>query len=123
MITRVFDYRRVKRLAPWPLVISSEVVYLIESSGGEDVGLWAFEKFLDGFKIHAEMGFKCRGKKVIASANAAFKWIFDSFDMDNIYAEIPAKNKPACLVASRSGMQFINSQNDFRRYQLRRHHG
>ena len=120
MIERTLDYRRVKRLAPWPLVISSKVIYLIDRQDNEDVGLWTFHEFLDGFKIHADLGPKCRGKNAIQSIKESFKWIFNSFSVDTIYAEIPVKNKCACLIAAHSGMEFTEHKDNFRFYKLRR---
>ena len=102
MIERTLDYRIVNRLASWKVRISRECVYLLEKTGEEIQGLWSFEKYLDGIRIHADMGAKCRGRKAIESAKDAFGWVFKNIPVNVIYAGIPADNKPACQITSRS---------------------
>ena len=118
MIERTFDYRRVKRLAPWQPLISNEVIYLIDRQDNEDVGLWSFHKAFDGLMIHADMGLKCNGKKAIESAKAAFKWIFKNISCGVIYASIPKENKAACHTAVKSGMNFNHTEHNKRFYKV-----
>jgi len=66
------------------------------------------------------MGEKLRGKKAIESAKDAFRWIFNNTKKDIIYAIIPKKNRAACLVASMSGMKFINYQDNDRLFEVTR---
>ena len=118
MIQRTFDYRIVNRFASWPVIVSSEIFYLIERNGEENWGLWALHEHEDGVMIHADMGSKCRGKKAIESIKNAFKWIFSNTGFKKIYAGIPKDNKPACIVASMGGMQFTGLNNNLRNFVL-----
>ena len=104
MIERTFDYRIVRRLASWKVRVSREYIYLVEKKGSEILGLWSFEKWQDGIRIHADMTPRCRGKQAIESAKRSFNWIWDNTEFKRIYAGIPAKNKSACQIAYRSGM-------------------
>ena len=110
MIERTFDYRIVNRLASWKVRVTRECLYLIEKNGDDILGLWSFEKYQDGVRIHADMTPKCRGKSAIESAQSAFQWIFDHLPANIIFAGIPADNKPACQIAVRSGMQYVRSE-------------
>lgn len=109
MIERTFDYRIINRLASWKVRISREVIYLLEKKGKEIQGVWTFEQYKDGLRIHADMGEGCRGRKAINSALDAFGWVFGNTPADAIYAGIPADNKPACQIAARSGMSDMRS--------------
>ena len=116
MITRTFDYRTIKRMAPWAPVISSEVIYLTD----DDVGLWVFHEYKDGLKIHVEMNESCRGKEAVEKCKNAIAWAFDNTDAKIIYAEIPIENKPSCHNAMRVGMIFTHETEDRRCYEVRR---
>jgi len=121
-IERTFDYRRVMRLVDWQPVISREFVYLVESSQGQDLGLWSFHKDRGGLRIHADMGPKCRGRKAVESMKSAFSWVFENMDIKTIYAGIPIKNKPACRIAAWSGMRCNGNKNGRRHYEVRKCH-
>ena len=121
MIERTQDYRRARRLAGFPLTISSEVVYLIEREGGEDLGLWTLHKHKDGLMIHADMGLKCRGRKAIESLKMAFGWVFKEFGVNTIYAGIPQENKPSCQVAVKAGMNYTGLNNNLRFFEVNNH--
>jgi len=113
MIERTLDYRKVCRLAPWKPMISSEnAIYLLD----DKVNLWAFERYIDGWMIHAQMSLECRGRKAVESAKRAFKWIADNTGSRNIYAGIPVDKKPACYVASWAGMQYSHTKDNKRFY-------
>ena len=114
MISRCSDYRLIKKIVPWNPVISSKIIYLTE----DNIGLWTFHKHIDGVKIHADMGIKCRGRKAVQSAKSAFKWIFENTSFKKIYAEIPKENKPACRIAAWSGMDFTGVNNNRRCYEV-----
>ena len=110
MINRTFDYRIVKRILnhdPW---ISNKVIYLLD-----DGNLWSLHKDGDYLRIHANMVNK-KGKDVIESAKAAFKWIFNNTDTQKIVARIPKENRKACFIA-RQCMNFI-SDDDRRHYEV-----
>lgn len=102
-------------MAPWPPVISSEVIYLID----EDRGLWVFHEYKDGLIIHVEMNPDCRGKEAIEKCKAAIDWAFENTGAKIIYAEIPKENKPSCHNAVRSGMIFTNETENKRCYEVR----
>ncbi len=119
MISRTFDYRRVKRLVSWPPIISREIIYLIEENNGDDIGLWSFHKHLVGVMIHADMTLKCRGKRAVESAVNAFKWIFDNTDNKIIYAKISVKKPAASYIALASGMKFTHKNNEDRFYEVK----
>ena len=113
MIERCFDYRKIVRLVPWkPMISSQNAVYLLD----DEVNVWAFERYLDGWMIHAQMSLNCRGRKAVESAKRAFKWIFDNTGLKNIYAGIPETNKPAFYVASWSGMEYSHTKDSKRFY-------
>ena len=113
MIERTFDYRKVVRLAPWkPLISSEKAIYLLD----DKVNLWAFERYLDGWMIHAQMSVECRGRKAVESAKRAFQWIVENTGMIFIYAGIPISKKPACYVASWAGMEYSHFKDNKRFY-------
>lgn len=114
MIERTFDYRKVKKIAPWQPIISREVIYLLDN----DKDLWAFHKYLDGLMIHAEMSVNTRGGKARESAKRAFGWIFKNTKAKTIYAGIPEDRKRACYMAILSGMKFTHVNENKRFYKL-----
>jgi len=115
-VERTFDYRLVKRLAPWPPVISRKVIYLVEPNKG----LWAFHEHLDGLISHIEMAPDCRGKEAIELSKQALEWVFDNLSVDTIYAGIPKSNKPACHNAKHIGYKFTHEDADKRYYEFNR---
>ncbi len=119
MISRSFDYRRIKKIVKWQPIISQEIIYLIESSNDEDLGLWSFHKHLNGLMIHADMTLRCRGRRAIESAINAFKWIFDNKKSEIIYAEIEFEKRDASYIAIQSGMKYTHSDNENRFYEVR----
>ncbi len=120
MIERTFDYRIVNRLkGTWRIIVSSDVFYLLETNGKEALGLWSLHKYDDGVMIHADMGPKCRGRKAIESAKAAFAWIFRNTKFKKIYAKIPKENLPAQRIASLAGMRFRGILDEYRTFELK----
>lgn len=115
MIERTQDYRIVNRIVAFKVRISDECYYLTETILGTVRGIWSFEPYKDGLRIHADMGKTCRGRHAIDSAQDAFGWVFRNTPFKKIYAGIPQKNKPACRVASFAGMRYINIDD----YQIR----
>lgn len=120
MIERCMDYRRVKKLVEWPLVISSEIIYLIDRVEDMDRGLWSFEPEGEGMKIHADLQPGCRGRKAIESAKEAFKWIFENTKAAFIYAGIPANNRAACYVATWAGMKTLGVNDNIKAFKIKR---
>jgi hypothetical protein len=120
VIERTLDYRIINRLVSWKVRISRECVYLLEKQKKEIQGVWSFEKYKDGVRIHADMGKKCRGRKAVDSAVNSFRWIFQHTPSEAIYAGIPTENKPACQIAVKSGMDFTGESDNIRWFKLRR---
>jgi len=118
LIERSFDYRRINRLVVWPLIISSRIIYLIESNGSGDIGLWTFHNYEDGLMIHADMTLDCRGQRAVESAKNSFKWIFDNSEIKKIYARISVENRAASFIAISSGMKFFYCDKHFRFYEV-----
>jgi len=116
MIERTQDYRRIKRFPEWPLVVDSEIFYLMETKDGKDMGVWAFHQWWDGLLIHASLGPECRGRDAVNSAKEAFRWIFENTGYKKIYAEISNEKRPAQFVASWAGMDYIYSNQNKRYY-------
>ena len=114
MIERTFDYRKVRKIASWKPIISSDVIYLLD----DDQDLWAFHEHLDGLMIHAELSVNRRGKDAVISARRAFKWIFENTDAKKIYAVIPDDRKAACYMARWSGMKFTHKEDTERCYEV-----
>lgn len=106
MIERSMDYRRIKRLSDWDLVISQEVYYLIEAVNGKDAGVWAFIPCNGGFQVHVNMGAGCRGSTAASSARDAFAWLFDNTGCQMIFADIPSHLRHVHIMASHIGMTF-----------------
>lgn len=103
-------------MAPWDVVISSEVIYLVD----DDKGLWVFHEYKDGMISHIEMSSDCRGKDAIEKSKQAINWIFENTDKEIIYAEIPKDNKPACHNAAHLGMIFTHETEENRCYEVRK---
>ncbi len=120
MIERTFDYRRIHRLAQEVPIISNRLYFLIEMEKDKDIGLWTLHRCEGGLRIHADMGVDCRGKKAIASARSAFNWVFKNTNYDIIYAGIPVKEKAACQIASRAGMNFKRFFNGEKVYEVKK---
>lgn len=114
MIERTFDYRKVKRIASWQPIITSNVIYLLD----DDQDLWAFHEHLDGLMIHAELSINRRGKDAVNSAHRAFQWILNNTSTRKIYAVIPKIRKAACYMAAWSGMNFMYEDDRNRHYEV-----
>lgn len=104
MIERTFNYRLISQLASWPIMISRKAIYLLD---GKD-NLWAFEEYLDGYMIAAEMGTGCRGNKAVKSLKSAFQWMDDNIGKVNIYASRLLENRKTGPVAVAAGMEFTH---------------
>ena len=116
MITRTFDYRRVKNIVEWPVVVSKDIIYLSD----DDKGIWTVHDYKDGVMIHADMTLKCRGKRAVESAKNAFKWIFENTENKIIYAKISIEKPAASYIAIASGMKFTHNNNEDRFYEVRK---
>ncbi len=114
MIERTFDYRKVKKVAPWAPIISSEMIYLLDDADD----LWTLHEYKDGVMIHADMSGKRRGKAARESAKRAFDWIFENTEAEIIYAEIPKDRKKVCYMATWSGMNFTHETETKRCYEV-----
>ena len=99
-LERTQDYRRVKRITdanpmadspPWTLVISSDFIYLIETDGDKDLGLWVFEPEEDHYLMHSAMTPECRGRNAIESGLNAIGWLFENRDVNAILAPVPKR--------------------------------
>ena len=120
MIERCMDYRRIKKLVNWPLVISSKIIYLIQSEEGKDEGVWSFEPDGSGVKGHADIGVQGKGKKAVEGAKECIKWIFKNTEAAFVSAGIPTDNKAACCIAAWSGMRTIGVKDNIRQFKITR---
>jgi hypothetical protein len=120
MIERTLDYRRVKKLVDWPLVISSKIFYLIQTDGKKDQGVWSFEPDGKGLKGHADIGNTGKGRQAIEGAKDCIKWIFQNTGASFVSAAISRENLKACLVASRSGMESLGVKDNIRHFKIKR---
>jgi hypothetical protein len=120
MIERCMDYRRIKKLVTWPLVISSKIIYLIQSDNGTDQGVWSFEPDGEGVKGHADIGTQGKGRKAVEGAKECIRWIFKNTEAAFVSAGIPVENKPACCIAAWSGMKSLGIKNNIREFKITR---
>ena len=117
MIERTYDYREIKKVAPWDVVISVKIIYLIDRGSG----LWVFHKHKDGMICHVEMDKNCRGSEAVEKCKEALQWVFNEFKKINtVYAEIPKENKPACHNVVRVGFYFTHEEENIRHYEVKR---
>lgn len=116
MIERCLDYRRVKRLSDWNVVVSQDFYYLVERENGIDLGMWCVHPWRDGALGHVSMGKDCRGRKAVESGKNALKWLFENTEFDKIYAVSPNEIRAAQLVAARVGMECIGADEENRYY-------
>jgi len=114
MIERTFDYRVVKKMVDWNIIVSRDVLYLIY----DGIGLFTLHEFEDGLMIHADMSKKCRGKIAIQGIKEAFNWLVENTGVRNIYAEIPEDNKPSWYMAKFCGMELTQTIDNFRCYKM-----
>lgn len=129
-IERTNDYRRVRRLLdksqndqgnPWEIIISSDVFYLIEVQGGEDVGVWAVEPQKNGdYIVHTAMSPACRGKAALDSARAALRWFYEHTGADIILGTVPKRLKHASRVPREVGFVYEGIKGEFRIYKMTR---
>ena len=124
MIERSQEYRRIKRVSGWPnLAVSPKVFYLIDSDGGKDAGVWVFHPQHNALQVHVAMDRRHRGKYAVASARAAFAWIFEHTDCELIVAEIPDEYRYVHFMARHVGMTLTGIDEDDRRcYRLDKPH-
>ena len=120
MIERSINYRRIKKLVKWPLIISNKFFYLIDKETDIDRGLWSFEPWGKGLRIHSDMKEDFKGKEAIESAKEAFRWIFKNTGAEFIRAEISRENMKACFVASWSGMKSLGVKDNVRAFRIMR---
>ena len=108
MIEYSRDFRRIQKICgDQPINISRDVVYLIETWDGEDLGTWFFHPCGDGYAAHVNMNMKCRGKDALDSAFRAFSWIFCNYDTYAIYAVIPPERLHVRVFVRNIGMRYI----------------
>ena len=122
MIEVTEDYRRINRVITWkPVFISSEWVYLIERDNGQDVGVWGFQEYRDGYRFHAGMGEDCRGKDAIESLKRAIAWMFENTKASVIYALIPDNGKASratAVVVIHAGLCYKNKVDGQRLFEV-----
>jgi len=106
MIERCLDYRRVKRLAPWPLCISDTVYYLVDVEEGEDIGVWFFHPNNNSLQIHVNMKEGHRGRRAAQSGRECFGWMFEHTSTKKIVAAIPKDYREVHVMARHVGMTF-----------------
>ncbi len=119
MIEHSREFRRIKKLCDWPLNISREYYYLIETENGKDLGVWMFRPEEEYITVHANLGDECKGKKAADSARNSFKWIFDNTSFKIIHAIIPKRLKHVQMLARVVGFEFLKEGNDCRAYRLK----
>lgn len=106
MISRISDYRIVKKHASWETIISSKIIYLYE----EGVGLWGFVPFEDSdtcYEVHVDMDENYRGKKAVEKCKSVVQWMFNNTGANRIIGQIPSHNRRACFNAVICGLDFI----------------
>ena len=118
MIERCTDYRRIKKWPDWHMIVSSEVIYLMEVKDGIDLGVWTLHPWSDGLLVHVNLGDDCIGKDAKASAISVHQWIFANTPHTNIYAKIHNDKRHAQFIAIAAGMTFIHAENDHRFYKI-----
>jgi len=122
VIEHTRDFRRVVKLAPWPIRLGPECHYLLEVAGGEDVGLWFFEPLGADMSVHVVMTDKCRGLRAKESGKAAFDWVFRHTDTESILAAIDSSRKDVAALARALGFNFLFSDKAGQRhYRIDRH--
>lgn len=109
MITRTFDYRKVKRLVKFNFAISSECIYLIQD---DMQGLWILEPVDGKLMLHCQMGVNVRGKKAVDAAKEVFEWVWHNTKYETIYGETPRDNRAACMMAAKAGMTYTHLADD-----------
>lgn len=120
MIERSQDYRRIKKLTDHKLVVSFETFYLIVTASGVDVGLICFQPFYYGLIMHVEFAKGFGGKFAADAYLEGMEWVFENTTYPIIYGEIPEENKPACLMARKTGASFDGIEDGLRLYSIRK---
>lgn len=120
MIERSQDYRRIKRLTDEKLIVSREVYYLIVVASGVDVGVMLFHPYKNALLMHVDMTLACRGRLAANAYVEAMVWVFENTDAHVIYGEIPEENRPAQLMARKTGASFNGIEDGLRLYSIRR---
>lgn len=110
MIEHTRDFRRVKRLASWPIFISPETYYLIDVEDGKDIGAWMFTPRDGALTVHAAM--KVGGARAAESAREAFQWIFGHTSHESIFAVVPEGHRHVQAMACHVGMEFYAVDGD-----------
>ena len=114
MIERSFDYRKIKKIISYSPVISSEFIYLID----DDIGVFSYEKYKDGYLVHANVLKK--GKAAVESAKKSFEWIFNNTTTDIIYAVIKRNNRATCHFAVQAGMNRTHDDEQFNYFNIKK---
>ncbi len=114
MITRTFDYRLVKRLAPWSVRITSEIYYLIH---GDNEGLWTLEPYKEGLLVHPDLGPALKGKAAINAFKELSEWALANTDAKKLYAASP-KDRPYAFYMAARVMTFTHEDDDKRYYEV-----
>ena len=120
MIERTQDYRRIKKLTDHELIVSSRAYYLIFVIDGFDFGAMLFHPYKDALLMHVEMKVGYRGRIAANAYLEAMTWIFDNTGHDIIYGEIPFENRPAHLMARKTGASFDGIEDGLRLYSIRK---
>ena len=115
MIERSTEYRRIKRLTDWDLVVSDQIFYLVVVDDSDlDVGIICFHPvpYETGLLMHAALGEKCRGARAAQAYNDAFDWIFSHTDETILRGRIPDHYRHAHVMAVHCGGRFEEIDRD-----------
>lgn len=118
MIERTQDYRRIKRLSDWDLIVSDRIFYLVVVENNKDLGVLCFLPYNDGLITHASLGPECRGSKAANAYRDSFEWIFNNTNHEIICAEIPYDLRHVCFLARHVGMDFKGVDGPLRLYNI-----
>ena len=140
MISRTYDYRRIKRLddlidiqisyADWAtlderrdftfLPVSIKYIYLIETVDGRDKGYWMFEPREDNFVIHVKMSPSYRGKKALTSLRNALAWVFEETKATKVMAYILKNQRAVSTLAFAGGFRLVSKTKAGSLYEVHR---
>lgn len=115
MIERSQDYRRIKKLMQFEMMIGPDIYYLVEHDG-EDLGIWYAHPWRDGAALHVNMTEKCRGARARESGKAVLEWIWKNTPFRKVYGVLPTERCPAMIMAVLIGMKFLYSEQGHRVY-------
>jgi hypothetical protein len=89
--------------------ITEDIHYLMVMDGAKKAGLWIFDPYEDGLKIHAGMLPAHRGDIAVSSVNEAMDYAFTLTDV--IYAEVDEDLNNVIGFAQKVGFQPLAERN------------